>query len=107
MQSINKFQNIPIYKAGVLMPMDDLRKLLSEAFRQGRQSYAIETGKACSFYSYNAMIKKYTRPVVDGWISNNKIKPFKVGTSVRFDKREVEELAASDIYMAHLCRIEY
>ena len=89
------------------MPMDDFHKVLSDAFRQGRMSFAIETGKEKAFYSYNAMIKKYTRPVVDKWINERQIVPLQVGNSTRFDKREVEELAMSDIYRAHLCRIEY
>jgi len=97
--------NIPTYEAGILAPMDDFRKILSEAYRQGRMSYAIETGKEKAFYSYNAMIKKYGRSVVDGWIKNRKIIPLPVGNSIRFDRREVEVLANSDIYRVYQCNI--
>jgi hypothetical protein len=88
----------PKYEPAFLVPMDDFRKLMTDAFRQGRMSYAIETGKEKAFYSYNALIKKYTRPVVDGWISAKRIVPLPVGNSLRFDKMEVETVAKSDIY---------
>ena len=45
--------NIPTYKAGVLIPLDDFKKVLAESYRQGRMSYAIETGKEKTFYSNN------------------------------------------------------
>lgn len=96
---------IPTYEPGFLVPMDDFRKILSEAFRQGRMSYAIESGKDKAFYSYNALIKKYTRPVVDEWIGTKKIVPLPVGNSLRFDRMEVEAVANSDIYRVYQCNL--
>jgi hypothetical protein len=96
---------LPAYEPAFLVPMDDFRKLMTDAFRQGRMSYAIETGKEKAFYSYNALIKKYTRPVVDGWITSKKIIPVPVGNSKRFDKMEVETVAKSDIYRVYPCNL--
>ena len=99
--------SIPIYKTGVYMPAEDLRKLIADAYQRGMENFYRENGQINAFYSYNALKKKYTRSVVDNWIECKKIIPLRVGKSLRFDRREVEKIANSDLYGAGLCRLEY
>jgi hypothetical protein len=51
-------------------------------------------------------MKMYGRTAADEWIKSGKITPLRVGKSLRFDKREVETVAASDIFNVHICKIE-
>ena len=104
---MNMNQNIPTIKYGICMPYEDFKSLISETYRQGRMSYAIETGKEKAFYSYRQILKKYGRPIVDIWMKNRQLKAVQLGNALVFDKREVDELYASDKNKPFLCKIEY
>ena len=100
-------KNQPTFKHGMALPIEDFDKILAGALKIGSLHSNIQNGKEKAYCSYHYLQKRFSKPCVNRWLKNGKLKPLQVGNSVRFDKLEVEKLVMTDINRPFQCMIEY
>ena len=85
-------------EAGILVPMSEVNKILTDVVKMAYTQWAIENGKEKAVYSISELYRKYTRPTVDEWLTSGRLKPVQLGKSLRYCKMEVDALAHSDVH---------